>query len=74
MACDEKGIDYVLTETPLNAPAIFEIHPLGKMPVLRHGNFVLFESKAIATYLDRSFAGPQLIHSAGRQSWHRAAI
>jgi glutathione S-transferase len=61
MVCEEKGIDYELTETPLNAPEICAIHPLGKMPVLRHGDFVLFESKAIATYLDRSFAGPQLI-------------
>ena len=26
------------------------IHPFGKMPVLRHGDFQLFESKAIATY------------------------
>ena len=66
MACEEKGIDYVLTETQLNAPEIFEIHPLGKMPVLRHGDFVLFESKAIATYLDRSFSGPQLIPSDPR--------
>jgi glutathione S-transferase len=28
------------------------------MPVLRHGPVELFESKAIATYLDRSFPGP----------------
>jgi len=61
MVCEEKGIEYVLTETPLNAPEVSAIHPLGKMPVLRHGDFVLFESKAIATYLDRSFPGPQLI-------------
>jgi len=61
MVCEEKGIAYVLTETPLHAPDLFAIHPLGKMPVLRHGDFVLFESKAIATYLDRRFAGPQLI-------------
>jgi len=57
MVCEEKSIEYVLTERPLNAPEIFEIHPLGKMPVLRHGDLVLFESKAIATYLDRSFGG-----------------
>jgi glutathione S-transferase len=63
MVCEEKSIEYVLTETPLGAPEISEIHPLGKMPVLRHGDFVLFESKAIATYLDRSFGGPQLIPS-----------
>ena len=28
------------------------------MPVLRHGDVELFESKAIATYLDRSFPAP----------------
>ena len=57
MVCEEKGIDYVLTERPLGAPEIRAIHPLGKMPVLRHGDVELFESKAIATYLDRSFPG-----------------
>src|SRR4029077_3797928 len=58
MGCQEKAIDYVLTETPLHAPEIFAIHPFGKMPVLRHGDVELFESKAIATYLDRSFPAP----------------
>jgi glutathione S-transferase len=33
------------------------------MPVLRHGDVELFESKAIATYLDRSFAGPAVFPS-----------
>jgi glutathione S-transferase len=33
------------------------------MPVLRHGDVELFESKAIATYLDRRFAGPSLFPS-----------
>ena len=61
MVCEEKGIDYVLTETPLRAPALLAIHPLGKMPVLRHGDVELFESKAIATYLDRRFPGPPVI-------------
>jgi glutathione S-transferase len=56
MACEEKGIDYLLTEVELGAPEIFTIHPFGKMPVMRHGDVALFESKAIATYLDRSFS------------------
>ncbi len=60
MVCEEKGIDYLLTETPLGAPQLLAIHPLGKMPVLRHGNVELFESSAIATYLDRSFPGTNL--------------
>jgi glutathione S-transferase len=58
MVCEEKGIEYVLTEKPLHAPEIFAIHPFGKMPVLRHGDVELFESKAIATYLDRRFPAP----------------
>jgi glutathione S-transferase len=63
MVCEEKGIGYRLTEAMLGAPELRAIHPLGKMPVLRHGAVELFESKAIATYLDRSFAGPQLLPS-----------
>ncbi|WP_420970492.1 glutathione S-transferase family protein [Bradyrhizobium sp. B120] len=60
LVCEEKGIDYTLTERPLRAPEIYAIHPFGKMPVMRHGDFELFESKAIATYLDRSFPAPYL--------------
>ena len=63
MVCEEKGIDYVLTHTPLRSPELFGIHPFGKMPVLRHGDFQLFESKAIATYLDRRFPGAHVFPS-----------
>jgi glutathione S-transferase len=45
------------------APEIYAIHPFGKMPVMRHGDVELFESKAIATYLDRGFPGPSLFPS-----------
>ena len=63
MVCEEKGIEHTLTETELRAPELFAIHPFGKMPVLRHGDLTLCESKAIATYLDRAFPGPELIPS-----------
>jgi glutathione S-transferase len=66
MACEEKSIDYDLTETLLGAAEIRALHPFGKMPVLRHGDLVLCESKAIATYLDRAFDGPRLIPSDPR--------
>ena len=66
MVCEEKGVEYVLTERPLHAPEIFAIHPFGKMPVLRHGDVELFESKAIATYLDRSFPAPCVFPSDPR--------
>jgi glutathione S-transferase len=66
MVCEEKAIAHVLTETMLGAPEILAIHPFGKMPVLRHGDVALCESKAIATYLDRSFPGPELFPSDPR--------
>src|ERR1044071_4735018 len=66
MVCEEKAIAYTLTERPLHAPELLAIHPFGKMPVLRHGDFQLFESKAIATYLDRSFPAPFVFPSDPR--------
>lgn len=68
LVCEEKGIDYVLTEMPLRAPELFAIHPFGKMPVLRHGDLTLFESKAIATYLDSAFPGRRLIPTDPRRA------
>jgi glutathione S-transferase len=68
MVCEEKGIEYLLTERPLHAPEILAIHPFGKMPVLRHGDVELFESKAIATYLDRSFPAPFVFPSDPRRA------
>ncbi len=66
MVCEEKGVEYGLTECALGAAELAAIHPLGKMPVLRHGDVELFESSAIATYLDRSFGGAELFPSDAR--------
>ncbi len=60
MACEEKGVPYELKEMPPHSPEVLAIHPFGKIPALRHGDFTLCESKAIADYLDRSFDGPAL--------------
>jgi glutathione S-transferase len=68
MLCEEKGIDYDLTEALLGAPELRAVHPFGRMPVLRHGDVALFESKAIATYLDLSFDGPRMIPAEPRQA------
>jgi len=66
MVCEEKGIDHTLTDVPVGAPELATIHPFGKMPVLRHGDVELFESKAIATYLDRMFPAPFVLPSDPR--------
>jgi len=66
MVCEEKSIDYEFSEVLLGAPELAAIHPFGKMPVLRHGDVELFESKAIATYLDRAFPAPFVLPSEPR--------
>jgi len=72
MVCEEKGIEYVLTETALHAAEIRAIHPFGKMPVLRHGDVELFESKAIATWLDRRYPAPFVFPRSRGSRAHRA--
>src|SRR5579863_7022869 len=74
MVCEEKSIAYELREAAPRSPDAFAIHPFGKIPALRHGDFELYESKAIATYLDLSFPGPRLIptnprHAALTEKW-----
>ena len=37
------------------------INPAGQIPCLRHGDIALFESKALATYIDNFFPGPKFL-------------
>src|SRR5215475_13386618 len=68
MVCEEKQIPYELKQSPPHSPDVDAIHPFGKVPVMRHGDFELCESKAIATYLDLAFPGPRLIPTEPRQA------
>jgi glutathione S-transferase len=61
MVCEEKGVPYDLNPARPHSPEVEAIHPLGKVPVMRHGNVALCESKAIATYIDRTFNGAKVI-------------
>jgi len=60
LACEEKGIAYRLVPDRPHEGAAARLHPFGKIPVLRDGEFVLCESRAIASYLEDSFGGPPL--------------
>jgi len=61
MVCEEKGVPYELNPVLPHSPDVDAIHPFGKIPVMRHGDVTLCESKAIATYIDRVFDGPKVI-------------
>ena len=58
LACHEKGVDYELVSTPPGGTA--PKNPLGKIPMMKHGDFTLFESQAIVRYVDHTFDGPLL--------------
>jgi glutathione S-transferase len=61
MVCEEKGVPYDYKPERPHTPEVDAIHPFGKIPVMRHGDVELCESKAIATYIDRVFDGPKVI-------------
>jgi glutathione S-transferase len=74
LVCEEKTIPYELKPAAPHSADVAAIHPFGKIPVMRHGDFELCESKAIATYLDLTFPGPKLIptdprHAALTEQW-----
>ncbi len=68
MVCEEKRVPYDLVPAGLHSPEVCAIHPFGKIPVMRHGDIALCESKAIATYIDKTFPGPKLIPEDTREA------
>ncbi len=64
LALAEKGLAYDRVEVNPFAPdlpaAYLELHPFGRVPVLVHDGFALYETAAITRYIDRAFPGPPL--------------
>jgi glutathione S-transferase len=61
LLCEEKGVSYTLTPSRPHTPEVLAISPSGQIPVMRHGDTTLFETKAIATYIDKAFSGAKFI-------------
>jgi glutathione S-transferase len=57
---DEKGVPYELIVLPYRSPEHLALNPFGKMPILQHGEVFLYETLAIAHYIDRAFEGPAM--------------
>jgi glutathione S-transferase len=63
LALMAKGVGHETVEVDPFAGACEEylrLNPFGLVPVLTHGAFTLFETGAIARYVDRAFDGPAL--------------
>jgi glutathione S-transferase len=61
----EKGVQYESVEIDLDdrPPWLYEKNPLGKVPVLEEGDFVLPESRVIMEYLEERYPEPALLPS-----------
>jgi len=60
---EEKGASYRLSPVApgtMRAPDHLARHPFGRVPVLEHDGFGLYESQAILRYLDRMLPTPAL--------------
>ena len=60
IALAEKGVGYDLKDVWVDSPEIKQRHPFQKIPVLRHGDFELYETFAVSRYIDEAFPGPAL--------------
>jgi glutathione S-transferase len=63
LALEEKGADWRLAPLGMGeskSPAHLARQPFGRIPVLDHGDFRLYEAQAIQRYVDRVATGPAL--------------
>ncbi len=63
VALEEKSARYRLVRVApatLRTPGHLARHPFGRVPIMEHGDFRLYESQAILRYLDRTVPGPAL--------------
>ena len=71
LALEEKGVDYDLVEVDLLAgatktPEHLARHPFAKVPAFEHDGFALYETDAIARYINDVFPGPDLVPADSR--------
>jgi glutathione S-transferase len=63
LALEEKGVAYrfaAMAPGDHRSAAYLAKHPFGRVPVLEHGDFTLYETAAILRYLERIFPEPAL--------------
>lgn len=65
-------------ETVMGKDEHLALHPFNRVPILKHGDFTVYETSAIASYVDDSFAGPSLtprdIRARGRMNQWISAV
>jgi len=67
MALHEKGVAFDHLHHAPNTSEMLAVNPTGKVPAFSHGDFTLYETLAIANYIDEAFDGPALKPSDAKQ-------
>jgi glutathione S-transferase len=57
-----KDVPYTFhdLETVMGKPEHLALHPFNRVPILGHGDFTVYETSAIVSYIDDAFPGPRL--------------
>jgi glutathione S-transferase len=65
----EKGVHYdlITVPPPFKDPDHMARNPFGRVPVMEHDGFMLYETQAILRYVDQVFEGPVLQPSNARE-------
>jgi glutathione S-transferase len=64
-----KGVAYTFhdLEPDMGKPAHLKLHPFNRVPILQHDGFTVYETSAIAAYVDEAFPGPGLTPKGVRE-------
>ena len=64
-----KGVPFEFhdLEPEMGGPSHLALHPFGRVPILDHDGFRIYETAAIAAYVDEAFTGPALQPANARQ-------
>src|SRR2546430_88884 len=61
------AFDFHDLEPEMGSPRHLSRHPFNRVPILDHAGFRIYETSAIALYVDEAFAGPALQPTDRRQ-------
>lgn len=74
----EKGVAHEVAEVdPFADPRpadLLSLNPFGRVPVLQHDGFTLYETAAILRYVDAAFPGPALVPAEPRATARMAQV
>jgi glutathione S-transferase len=75
LTLEVKGLDYEsklleFSKGENKSPEYLKLNPRGKVPTLKDGDFVVYESLAIMTYLDRKYPAPPLFGDSPEETGH----